>query len=265
MDDVFYRSLTHRTELVIGPEALGRLASAPVIVFGVGGVGSWCAEALVRTGVRRITVVDSDVVCATNLNRQCQTLSSNIGAMKAEEMKKRMLQIDPGAEITALNVPYGPDNWESFRLGDYLAVVDAIDSLSNKLHLLETCVRLGVPVFSSMGAAARTDPARIRIGTVLQTSGCPLAREVRRGLRKRGVDAPIPCVYSDEPAVSPAVEAWCGTGGCVCEGDRAACGQEAIDWCSRKKQINGALAHITGTFGFFLAGMVVRHIVSGRD
>ena len=258
MSESWSRSLTHRTELVLGTESVSRIGSLTIAVIGVGGVGGWCAEALVRSGVRHLTIVDSDIVCATNANRQVQALSSTVGRPKVEVMRERLLDINPGAEIISINKPFLPDNAEEFRLGQFDYVIDAIDSIQSKVYLLKYCVENGITVYASMGAAARSDASRIRPSLISQTQGCPLARIIRNRLRKEGVSLDIPCVFSDEPAVKPAVEAWCGTGSCSCSGDRDESGECSIDWCARKKQINGSLVHITGIFGLTLAGMVVR-------
>ena len=184
-----------------------------------------------------------------------------MGHTKVDEMAKRMRDINPDAEITAVNKPFTPESCDEFNLAQYDYVIDAIDSITNKLFLLEYCVRNSIKIYASMGAAARTDPSRIRTALISDTHGCPLARAVRLGLRKRHVTTGIPCVFSDEPAVKPAVKAMCSTGNCSCNGDRAAAqrnGSCAVDWCAQKKQINGSLMHITGIFGMTLAGMVIR-------
>jgi tRNA A37 threonylcarbamoyladenosine dehydratase len=261
MDKAWYLNLTHRTELVLGTEAVCRLESLRVAVIGVGGVGSWCAEALVRSGITKVMIVDSDIVCATNVNRQVQALHSTLGIAKVDVMRQRLLDINPGAEITAYNKPFLPENCEEFCLKDYDYVIDAIDSIQSKIYLLQYCTENGIKVYASMGAAARTDPTRIRPELIGKTHGCPLARIVRQKLKKSGVTLDIPCVYSDEQAVKPAVEAWCGTGKCSCKADRDEAESDgvcSIDWCARKKQINGSLVHITGIFGLTLAGMVIR-------
>lgn len=262
--DGYYRNMGQRTELVIGTEALDRMSRARVIVFGLGGVGSWCAEALVRSGVTRLTIVDSDVVCVTNVNRQAQATSRSIGRPKAGELRARLLEINPGAEIVAFDKAFAPETKDEFGIASYDYVVDAIDSVSNKLLLIETCLRLGKKIVSSMGAGARSDPSKVRSDKLSKTSNCSLARVVRRQLGKKRVRTDFLCVYSTELPVRPAAETSCGSGACPCEADRAAAAAAnpcaGIDWCARKKRINGALVHITGTFGFALAGLVVRDI-----
>lgn len=263
----YYTVMTHRVEMVLGPEAMERLAKARVIIFGVGGVGSWCAEGLVRSGITELTLVDSDIVCPTNVNRQLQATSLNLGQSKVKELRKRLLDINPGANIIARHEAYDGDSASGFGLAAFDYVVDAIDSITNKALLLEKCVEAGVTVFSSMGAAARTDPSKIKTGKLSKTHGCPLARNVRKRLRDKKVPGDFLCVYSDEPAVDPAVETICGSGECACVYDRDAfcgdTGESATDWCSMKKRVNGALVHITAIFGFTLAGLVIDDIAKG--
>lgn len=262
--DNFYRTMTHRVEMVLGGDAMARLSKARVIVFGVGGVGSWCAEALIRSGIVHLSLVDSDIICPTNLNRQLQATSRNLGESKVREIRERLLSINPDADIIALHRAYDATTSDAFDLGSYDYVIDAIDSIANKVLLIERCLALGVTIYSSMGAAAKTDPTRITIAPLSKTHGDPLARVVRRRLRERGVELDLPCVFSDEPALDPAAETICGTGACECVHDRDAfnesCDEGATDWCAMKKRVNGALVHITGVFGFTLAGMVINDI-----
>jgi tRNA threonylcarbamoyladenosine dehydratase len=265
--NTFYDNMTHRSLMVLGTEAHERLGRARVIIFGVGGVGSWCAESLVRTGLINLAIVDSDIICPTNINRQVQATSQNIGESKVEELKKRLLDINPSAAITALHTVYDEATSRDFDLPSYDYVIDAIDSLQNKILLIEQCVGMKIKIFASMGAGAKTDPTKIRIRLLSDTTVCPLARLVRRGLRKKNISTDIPCVYSEELPVDPAVETVCGSGDCPCAQDRenySAChGEEPVDWCGKKKRINGALVHITGIFGFMLAGLVINDILAG--
>lgn len=262
----FYDNMTHRALMVMGEQAMERVGKASVIIFGVGGVGSWCAEALVRSGLLNLTIVDSDIVCPTNINRQIQALARNVGESKVEEMKQRLLAINPEAPIIARHAAYDENSCGEFNLKSYDYVIDAIDSLKNKVLLIEQCLTAGVTIFSSMGAGAKTDPTKIRIDLLSKTRNCPLARAVRRRLRSHNFPTDIRCVFSEELPVDPATETVCGSGDCPCARDRAkfcADHDEApIDWCGLKKQINGALAHITGIFGFMLAGMIINDIMA---
>jgi tRNA threonylcarbamoyladenosine dehydratase len=261
----FYKNMTHRSEMVLGKSVIEKLSGVNVIIFGLGGVGSWCAEGLVRTGLINLTIVDSDIICPTNINRQIQATSLNIGKSKALELKKRLLEINPSANIDAKHTTYDETTYKDFNLGSFNYVIDAIDSIKNKILLIEQCTKSKIKFFSSMGAAAKTDPTRVKIDLLSNTKNCPLARIVRRNLRKQDISTDFPCVYSDELPLSPASESLCGTGNCACSYARKqfACenDSEPVDWCGSKKQINGALVHITGTFGFMLTGMIINDII----
>ena len=245
--DEYFRTMTHRVGMALGDGAVERLSKARVIVFGVGGVGSWCAEALVRTGISHLVLVDPDEVCPTNVNRQVQATSLTVGLPKVEELRKRLLEIHPGADIVARRERFSEKSAPGFNLPEYDYVIDAIDSIADKTLLLEECVTAGVTVFSSMGAAARTDPSRIKTAPLSKTHGCPLARSVRRRLRERNVPGDFLCVYSDEPATGESVAAPAGDPSC---GGTGAPG----------RRVNGSLVHITGIFGFALAGLVIGDI-----
>jgi tRNA A37 threonylcarbamoyladenosine dehydratase len=230
-----------------------------VILFGVGGVGSWCAQALIRTGVVHLTVVDSDVVCVTNVNRQAQAVSGNIGRVKVDELKNMLLAINPDAEITALRKIYSEETRNDFGLDACDYIIDAIDSISCKVDLIDTALKLGKKIYSSMGAACKLDPSRIKTASIWKTSGCPLARQVRKGLRKRNAAGDFLCVYSDEALPNHDTVSACGTGDCYCPKMNEDGGVDDT-WCGRKAVINGSLVHITGTFGFHLAGLVIRDV-----
>ncbi|MBT3380672.1 MAG: tRNA threonylcarbamoyladenosine dehydratase [Lentisphaerae bacterium] len=254
----------HRTELILGEAGMGRLADARVILFGVGGVGSWCAEALVRTGIEHLTIVDSDVICITNLNRQLQTTRANVGKVKVTELAARLGSICPDAQIVPVQEVYNEHTRDSFDIAAYDYVIDAIDSLSYKVDLLATASQADCTVFSAMGAACKLDPTRIRVDSIWNSQGCPLAREVRKRLRRRGVDGDFQCVYSEELLPGSGTHSACGTGECFCPKLRTADGGEtaADEWCTKKAQVNGSVAHMTGAFGFFLAGLVVQDVVN---
>lgn len=260
--DKILKNMLHRSEMVLGRPAVAGLAGARAILFGVGGVGSWCAESLVRSGLGHLTVVDSDIICATNINRQLEATSLNVGRPKADEMRKRLLDINPRADVVAVNRAYEAESAEEFDLGSFDYAIDAIDSLKNKLLLIERAQAAGTVLFSSMGAAAKVDPTKIKIGRLADTTVCPLAYQVRHALRKRGVGQDFLCVYSTEANREPQSASICGTGECTCTLDRAkgaqAAGRELPDWCARKRRINGSLPHVTAVFGFMLAGLVVQ-------
>ena len=248
--DSYYFEMTRRVSLVLGPGVMEHLAKTRVIIFGLGGVGSWCAESLVRTGLANLTIVDSDIICPTNINRQAQATSLNIGESKAEETRKRLLSINPGATINAIHAVYDEHGADSFDLGSFDYVIDAIDSLKNKIHLIEQCLGIGVKLYSSMGAGSKLDPARIKTGILSNTINCPLARLVRRGLRRDGFSTDFQCVYSDELPLKHSTES------CL-----DADSMETHEQCRRKQRVNGALVHVTAIFGFTLAGLVINDIV----
>lgn len=227
-----------RSRLLLGDTAMERMAQARVAVFGVGGVGSWCAESLVRTGVRHITIVDGDTVCASNINRQLMATQDTVGRPKVEVMRERLLGINHEAEVTALHKVYTADNAADFRLEEYDYVVDAIDSLPDKAHLILTagaCTTL----FSSMGAALKTDPTQVGVAEFWKVEGDPLARALRNRFKKQKTfpARKFLCVYSRQQAMKNRVE---------CDGLRA----------------NGSLCHITGVFGLALAGLVINSIMA---
>ena len=236
---------TRRVEMLLGPAAMERIARSRVILFGLGGVGSWCAEALVRSGIARITLVDPDVVVPSNLNRQAQATSLNIGAPKAGELRDRLLAVNPAAEVTAINAAFNAESAASFDLGSCDYAIDAIDSVAEKILLIERCLASGTVLFSSMGAAAKRDPTRVRVAPLGETKQCPLARLVRRGLREKGIDGSFLCVYSDEPPGDAASEEETGPDG-------------------GRKRVNGALVQVTAVFGFTLAGLVINDL-AGRN
>ena len=254
----------HRTELLIGEAALQKLAETRVILFGVGGVGSWCAEALIRSGVGHLTLVDNDVICVTNINRQLQATSKNVGKSKVEALRDRLLDIHPDAEVLALQLVYNQETRGEFDLSSYDYVIDAIDSLSHKVDLIASAMEAGVTLFSAMGAANKLDATTIRVDSIWKSQGCRLAKFVRKRLRSRGVTGDCLCVYSEEllPAFE-AVKAACGSAQCFCPKQTDEEGNEIPSdvWCHQKAQINGSMVHITGAFGFNLAGLVVQDVV----
>ena len=244
-----------RTELLIGREAMQRMERARVILFGVGGVGSWCAESLVRSGIRQLTLVDSDCVSLTNVNRQLPATMRTVGRVKVDVLKERLTEINPEAAIQAIAGVYNADTVASFGLEQYDYIIDAIDSLQEKVHLIRTATRMPqATFFSSMGAALKADPQRISVAKFRRVTGCPLAAALRRRLKQGEPPArDFLCVYSDEvlenrgtpPAPSDSANATLTS-----------------TWDARKARINGTLAHITAIFGFTLSGLVVQDIIN---
>ena len=196
------RERTKRTEMLLGAEAMERLRAAHVVVFGLGGVGSWCAEALARSGVGRLTLVDEDSVAESNLNRQVCALGSTIGRPKAEVMAERLRDIAPDAELIPVTARYEAASRGRFFPGDYAYVADCIDLVSCKLDLIEAALEGGTPIISALGTGNKLDASRLEVCDIAETRGCPLARVMRRELRRRGVEH-LRGVYSPEEALEP--------------------------------------------------------------
>lgn len=242
-----YNELFARTELLIGREAMQSLATKKVILFGVGGVGSWCAEGLIRSGIMHLTIVDSDRVAIANSNRQLPATTQTIGELKVEVLKKRLQEINPHATLSAIPEIYSAESSASFRLEQYDYVIDAIDSLAHKTHLLTTTSESGATVFSSMGAALKMDPQQIRVAEFWKVKGCKLASALRERIRKgTKPQRPILCVYSEERLSNRGMEAL----------------PDADEKGSfRKAQTNGTMVQVTAIFGFTLSGLVIQDII----
>lgn len=191
-------SFLQRTSLLIGDSGMQRLLKASVIVIGLGGVGSYAAEGLARSGIGHLTLVDRDRIEATNINRQLPALHSTIGRYKCEVMAERILDINPGIDLRVLAMEYTPGTADSILDQPYDFVLDAIDSLTDKIHLITHSLEKGLPIISSMGAANRLDPLKFQITDINNTHTCPMARKVRRELRQLGIDSGVPVVYSTE-------------------------------------------------------------------
>ena len=257
------RGIFNRAQLLLGSDAMERLSSIKVIIFGVGGVGSWCAESLVRSGISHLTVVDSDRVCITNINRQLMATVKTVGQVKVEALKERLLTINPMAEIDARQQIFSEETADSFCLDSYDYIIDAIDSLKDKRLLIEMACNTKAVFFSSMGAALKMDPTRIKVAEFWKVEGCPLARALRQRFKrlKRKPARKFLCVYSDELLENKGHNASCGTEKCMCPKAKSGPGDAALlnhEWCSSKAQINGSLMHITAIFGMTIAGLVVK-------
>lgn len=236
------KDIFERSRLLMGDEAMRRLASLRVIVFGVGGVGSWCVESLVRSGVGHVTIVDCDRVSITNVNRQAMATSRTVGRIKVEAMRERLLEINPAADIDARAQVFCEETADSFDLDSYDYVVDAIDSLKDKMLLIELACRSSARFFSSMGAALKMDPTRIQVAEFWKVRGCPLARALRQRFNKTGRKPArkFLCVFSEEllrnKADSPAEDT------------------------SARAHANGSLMHITAIFGLTIAGLILNDV-----
>lgn len=255
--------MQRRAELLFGKEKLNKIRNARVIIFGVGGVGSWCAECLVRSGVKHLTIVDSDRVCVTNCNRQLMATSKTIGQVKVEVLRERLLEINPELEINALQKVYDKTTAESFHMEEYDAIVDAIDSLAEKADLIlrATSLPKHIVFISSMGAALRRDPFAVRKTEFWKIKGDPLARALRDKFKKQQIypKRKFFCVYSEEtPMKNLGEEFACGTEACICANRQE---DASSSWNARKVHTNGSLCHITAIFGMSIAGMVINEFV----
>lgn len=247
------KGIFKRAELLLGNTLMNRIADTRIILFGMGGVGSWCAESLVRTGVKHLTIVDSDFVCETNINRQLMATTKTVGLRKVDVLKARLLDINPDAEITTIAGVYSEETSASFDLESYDYIIDAIDSLKHKVNLILTATRTKAKVFSSMGAALKMDPSRIKTAEFWKVKGCPLAAAIRRKMKQEGKPSKkVMCVYSDEVLENK---------GLKYENDESKSSQLLKqDNPSVKAQTNGTLVHITAIFGFTLAGLIIKDI-----
>ncbi len=241
-----------RVELLLGKEALNQITSKRVILFGVGGVGSWCAEALVRSGIMHLTIVDPDRVNASNINRQLPATQGSIGQLKVDVLKSRLLEINPEAQIEALAQIYTEEAAASFNLNSYDYIIDAIDTLTHKAHLLLEACKSDAIVFASMGAGLKMDPTRIRIAEFWKVKGCKLASALRQRFRKTEKPSKkILCIYSEEMLRN--------------KGDNHEIEEREVEGVisSYKPHTNGAMLHITGIYGFMLASLVINDINDG--
>ena len=232
MDDRF-----SRTELLVGKEGMERLFSARVAVFGIGGVGGYAVEALARSGVRNLTLIDSDTVSVSNINRQIIATSKTVGKYKTEAARERVLDINPDANVTIYNVFYSKENKDSFDLSEYDYVIDAIDSISAKTELIVAATEANTPIISSMGAGNKLCPTEFKVADIYKTSVCPLARVMRRELKARGVKK-LKVVYSEELPLKAVVEE------------------------DKTRHAPGSIAFVPSVAGLILASEVIKDIIN---
>jgi tRNA threonylcarbamoyladenosine dehydratase len=258
------KGIYQRTELLLGSEVMSEIALKKVIIFGIGGVGSWCAESLVRSGIRNLTIVDSDRICVTNINRQLQATTLTVGEVKTDALKKRLLEINPYATINDIQKIYSPHNHDYFKLDQFDYIIDAIDSLGSKIHLIRKATRTSATLFSSMGASMKIDPSKVKVAEFWDVIGCPLGSKVRKMIRKGDLPAKkFLCVFSEEMVESKGSVLSCRTDNCLCPKSKNGPGDPELanhEWCSQKAVINGTVAHITAIFGFTLAGLLIQDI-----
>lgn len=242
-----------RTEIMIGTGGLETLRSSRVVICGIGGVGSFAAEALGRAGIGSITLVDFDTICVTNINRQIHALDSTVGRLKTEVMAERLHQINPDAEIVVTSEFIAAENLERLLTPRPDYVLDAIDHFTSKVALLSYCREQGIPVISSMGAATKRDPGKIHVADISRTHGCRMARSMRKILRQHGITTGIQVVYSteefnDQALAEPSPEDLAGTTGGI-----------------RKRVILGSISFIPSIFGLTMAGIVVNDLLSKQQ
>ncbi len=242
-----------RTELLIGKEGIARLQNAKVAVFGVGGVGGYAVEALVRSGVGSFVLVDDDRICLTNLNRQIIATRKTIGKYKVDVMKERILDINPKAHVETYQCFFLPENAQDFDFSQYSYVIDAVDTVTAKLEIITRAQQEGVPVISCMGAGNKLDPTQFQVADIYETTICPLARVMRRECRKRGIEH-LKVVYSTEKAIRPLEDAdiSCRTN-CVCPPGTAR-------KCTERRDIPGSVSFVPSVAGLILAGEVIRDL-----
>ena len=242
-----------RTELLLGHEAMVKLSNRRVAVFGIGGVGSFAAEALARSGVGAIDIVDDDKVCMTNINRQLLATHKSIGQKKVEVMKARILDINPSCTVTAHECFYGPQNAEEFDLSVYSYIIDAIDTVSSKLTLIEKAKAQNIPIISCMGAGNKLDPTAFEVTDIYKTSVCPLAKVIRYELKKRRIPS-LKVVYSKELPIKPVeTDALSCKFNCICP-------PGTTRKCTIRRQVPGSVSFVPPVAGFILAGEVIKDL-----
>lgn len=248
-----------RTELLLGKEFIEKASKKRVIIFGLGGVGSWCAETLVRSGIGHITLVDSDLVGASNINRQLMATTKTVGLPKVEVLRERFLDINPEVEVVALQKIYEPATHDFFRIETFDFIIDAIDSLANKVYLIQKATETDAVFVSSMGAALKTDPSKIKVAEFWKVQGCSLAAAIRSRLKKTGLPAKkFLCVYSDEKREN------IGVGFDVPKNQPDLVENQLIsdNWSHRKARINGTTSFMPAMFGMTITSIVVNTIIT---
>ncbi len=247
-----------RTQLTFGAEAMEKLAASRVIVFGIGGVGGYTVEALVRSGIGAIDLVDDDKVCLTNLNRQIFALRSTVGKYKVDVAEVRIKDINPDCKVTTYKTFYMPDTSDQFDFTQYDYVVDAIDTVTGKIELIMNAKKCGTPIISSMGAGNKVNPDMLEVADIYDTSVCPLARVIRYELRKRNVDG-LKVVYSKEKAIPPVEDmAISCRQHCICP-------PGTTRKCTQRRDIPGSNAFVPSTAGLIIAGEIIKDITGFKN
>lgn len=244
-----------RTQLLIGEEGINRLKGAKVAVFGIGGVGGYVCEALVRSGVGAFDLIDDDKVCLTNLNRQIIATRKTIGKYKVDVMKERILDINPDADVQVHKCFFLPENAADFPFEEYDYIVDAVDTVTAKISLVMKAKELNIPIISSMGAGNKLDASLFKVADIYQTKVCPLAKVMRRELKKRGVKK-LKVVYSEEQPMTPIEDmAISCRSNCICP-------PGAVHKCTERRAIPGSVAFVPSVAGLIIAGEVVKDLIA---
>ena len=247
-----------RTQLLLGPAAIERLHNKKVAVFGIGGVGGYVCEALVRSGIGAFDLIDDDKVCLTNLNRQIIATRKTVGKYKTDAMKERMLEINPEAKIDVHRCFFLPENADDFPFAEYDYVVDAVDTVTAKIELILRAKRENIPVISAMGAGNKLDAGRMKVADIYETSVCPLARVMRHELKKRNVKS-LKVVYSDEPPVRPREDPSISCRShCICP-------PGAQHKCTERRDIPGSTAFVPAVAGLLIAGEIVKDLAKSTE
>lgn len=245
-----------RTEILVGSDGLEKLKQASVAVIGLGGVGAYSAEALCRAGIGRLSLIDFDDICLTNINRQLHAMDGTVGRAKAAVMAERLSLINPAAEIIPVKEFYGADSSQYIFSTHYDYVVDAIDHFTSKLHLIKSCHERQIPIISSMGAAMKLDPTKVQVADISKTHACRMARSMRKLLRKEGINSGVKVVFSTEEYREPAIaDAGC-KGDCICPNK-----EEQRFSCEHRRVILGSISYLPGIFGLTMAGVVVNELL----
>ena len=246
-----------RTAMQLGWDNIKRLQACRVAIFGIGGVGGYCVEALARAGIGGIDMFDHDQICLTNLNRQIIATRKTVGQYKVDAMRERILEINPNAKVNAYKLFYSPETAPEIDLSVYDYIVDAVDTMTAKLEIVCRAAALGIPVISSMGTANKLDPTAFEIADIYKTSICPMARIMRRELRKRDIKS-LKVVYSKEAALTPSGEAVFD--------DQTGCGstQEIEENQSHRRQTPSSNSFVPPVAGFIIAGEVIRDLIRGE-
>lgn len=243
-----------RTQLLLGAEGMQKLASSRVAVFGIGGVGGYTVEALARSGIGALDLIDDDKICLTNINRQIFATRSTVGKFKVDVAAERIADINPNCKVTTYKTFYMPNTESEFDFTQYDYVVDAIDTVTGKLSLVKKAKAAGVPIISSMGAGNKLDPTAFEVADIYKTSVCPLAKTMRRELRKLGIDS-LKVVYSKEDPIKPEQETETSCRhNCICP-------PGTVRKCTVRRDIPGSNAFVPPTVGLIIAGEVIKDLV----